>query len=84
MSSTPLEPIKSPESAAPILPDELVRNRGVIAWSSFFFALLQSICGAIVAINGLRLAIGIGVISPLARVQEQRWSDFIPTRFAFQ
>jgi hypothetical protein len=63
MSSTPLEPIKSPETAAPILPDELVRNRGVIAWSSFFFALLQSICGAVVAITGLRVAIGIGALA---------------------
>src|ERR1700761_8666428 len=63
MSSTPLEPIKSPDTAAPILPDELVRNRGVIAWSSFFFALLQSICGAVVAITGLRIAIGIGALA---------------------
>jgi len=60
MSSTPLEPLKSHEAVAPVLADELVRNRGVIAWSSFFFALLQSICGAIVAINSLRLVIGIG------------------------
>ena len=64
MSSTPLEPIKSAETAAaPMLPEELVRNRGVIAWSSFFFALLQSICGAVVAINGLRIAIGIGALA---------------------
>jgi hypothetical protein len=63
MSSTPLEPIKSQESAAPMVPDELVRNRGVIAWSSFLFALLQSICGAVVAIDGLRLAIGIGALA---------------------
>jgi hypothetical protein len=63
MSSAPLEPIKSQETAVPIVPDELVRNRGVIAWSSFFFALLQSICGAIVAIDGLRLAIGVGALA---------------------
>jgi hypothetical protein len=63
MSSTPLEPINSHENAAPMVPDELVRNRGVIAWSSFLFALLQSICGAIVAIDGLRLAIGIGALA---------------------
>src|SRR5258708_34098967 len=63
MSSTPLEPIKPAENAAPMVPEELVRNRGVIAWSSFFFALLQSICGAIVAINGLRIAIGIGALA---------------------
>jgi hypothetical protein len=63
MSSTPLEPLRSHEIPAPLVPDELVRNRGAIAWSSFFFALLQSICGAIVAINGLRLAIGIGSLA---------------------
>jgi hypothetical protein len=63
MSSTPIEPIKSAETAAPMLPEEMVRSRGVIAWSSFFFALLQSICGAIVAINGLRIAIGIGALA---------------------
>ena len=63
MSSTPLEPLKSHEAVAPVLADELVRNRGVIAWSSFFFALLQSICGAIVAINSLRLVIGIGSLA---------------------
>ncbi len=63
MSSTPLESIKSAETAAPMLPEEVMRNRGVIAWSSFFFALLQSICGAIVAIDGLRIAIGIGALA---------------------
>ena len=63
MPSTPLEPIKSAETAAPMLPEELVRNRGVIAWSSFFFALLQSICSAIVAIDALRIAIGIGALA---------------------
>jgi hypothetical protein len=46
-----------------MLPEELVHNRGVIAWSSFFFALLQSICAAVVAINGLRIAIGIGALA---------------------
>lgn len=63
MSSTPLKPIESQQTAASIVPDELVRNRRVIAWSGFFFALLQSICGAIVAINGLRIAIGIGAFA---------------------
>jgi len=49
-------------TVSPMVPDELVRNRGAIAWSSFLFALLQSICGAIVAIDGLRIAIGIGAL----------------------
>lgn len=33
--------------------------RGVVVWSSFFFALLQSICGFFLALSSLRLAIGI-------------------------
>jgi hypothetical protein len=44
-------------------PKELVAEQGLIAWSSFLFALLQSICSAVVAINGLRLAIGIGSLA---------------------
>jgi hypothetical protein len=43
--------------------NEARRSRGLIAWSSFLFALLQSICSAVVAINGLRLAIGIGSLA---------------------
>jgi hypothetical protein len=60
MSTKPLEPIGSREFPAPLVPSEVVRNQRLIAWSSFFMALLQSICASIVAINGLRLAIGIG------------------------
>ena len=63
MSTTPSEPIESRVITTPAVPDELVRRQGLIAWSSFFFAVLQSICGAVVAINGLRLAIGIGSLA---------------------
>jgi len=34
-------------------------TQGAIAWSSFFFALLQSVCTFLAALDGLRLAIGI-------------------------
>ena len=63
MSTTPSEPIESRVNTTPAVSDEVVHKQGLIAWSSFFFALLQSICGAIVAINGLRLAIGIGSLA---------------------
>jgi hypothetical protein len=56
MSTTPLKPLESQGN-------ELVRKQGLIAWSSFFFALLQSICTTVVAINGLRVAIGIGSLA---------------------
>jgi hypothetical protein len=58
MSTVPSEPIESS-----VVTNELVRKQGLIAWSGLFFAVLQSICGAVVAINGLRLAIGIGSLA---------------------
>jgi hypothetical protein len=45
-----------------IIPRDDDRTRGVIAWSSFFFALLQSICTFFLALSGVRLAIGIGSV----------------------
>jgi hypothetical protein len=48
---------------SPSIPQDIEHNQGAIAWSSFFLALLQSICGAVVAVNGLRLAIGIGSLA---------------------
>src|SRR5277367_1675941 len=32
---------------------------GLLGWSSFFFALLQSVCTFFIAVSGLRLLIGI-------------------------
>ena len=37
--------------------------RATIAWSSFFFALLQSICTFFAALEGVRLIIGIGSLA---------------------
>jgi hypothetical protein len=34
--------------------------QGAIAWSSFFFALLQSVCTFFAAANGLRFVVGVG------------------------
>jgi hypothetical protein len=63
MPTTPSAPIESRATTAPAVPNELVDKQGLIAWSGFFFALLQSICGAIVAIDGLRVAIGLGSLA---------------------
>jgi hypothetical protein len=35
----------------------------LINWSAFFFAVLQSICGAFIALNGVRLLIGVGAFA---------------------
>jgi len=58
MSTTPAE-LESSQS----LPAEHTRARGIVAWSSFGFALLQSVCTAVIALNGVRLAIGIGALA---------------------
>jgi hypothetical protein len=63
MSTTPA---KSSEFEAPQprpITGETGNAQGVIAWSGFFFALLQSICTFFVALDGFRLMIGIGSLA---------------------
>lgn len=60
MSTSPARVLEPVEGSG--LQDEAVPAHGVLAWSGFLFALLQSICGAVVALNGFRLAIGIGAL----------------------
>lgn len=59
MSTTPVELSESAGSP----PSEGLRARGVLAGWSFLFALLQSICGAAVLLNGFQIAIGIGALT---------------------
>lgn len=35
----------------------------VLGWSAFLFAILQSICSAFIALNGVRLLIGVGAFA---------------------
>jgi hypothetical protein len=42
---------------------EKVHARGWIGWSSVLFALLQSVCTLLMAMAGLRLALGIGTLA---------------------
>lgn len=42
---------------------ETSKPRGVLAWTGFVFALLQSLCTFFAAANGLRLAIGLGSLA---------------------
>lgn len=61
MSVTPI-PTTGPGDSSRLTLARETAAQGAIAWSSFVFAVLQSICTAVVAINGLRLAIGIGAL----------------------
>ena len=46
-----------------LMPSENERAQGVIGWSSFLFAVLQSICTFFAAVDGLRLVIGVGSLA---------------------
>ncbi len=62
-SGSSSKPVHSKGELRHILPREDGRTRGVIAWSSFFFAVLQSICTLFLALSGVRLVIGIGSVA---------------------
>ncbi len=47
-------------------PKILLVNAKLINWSSIVFALLQSVCSAVIAISGLRVAIGLGALAAAA------------------
>jgi hypothetical protein len=43
-------------------------NAKALTWSSLLFALLQSVCTAVIAISGLRVAIGLSALAAAAGV----------------
>jgi hypothetical protein len=57
VTTTPVRPLAPAEDAAR---ESAGRVQGAVAWSSFLFALLQSICTFFAAANGLRFAVGLG------------------------
>jgi hypothetical protein len=59
MTTTPVRPLAPTEDATREVAGKV---QGAIAWSSFFFALLQSVCTFFAAANGLRFAVGIGAL----------------------
>jgi len=68
MSSPTTEQIK--KSPDPSEPDPAVSapsvspvNAKLINWSALFFAVLQSVCSAFIALNGVRLLIGVGAFA---------------------
>jgi hypothetical protein len=41
----------------------MLNKPSLINWSAFLFAVLQSVCSAFIALNGVRLLIGIGAFA---------------------
>ncbi len=64
LSKAPPDTNQSDPSAPP--PKMLLVNAKLINWSSMVFALLQSVCSAVIAISGLRVAIGLGALAAAA------------------
>jgi hypothetical protein len=68
MSSPLTERLKEPPdtsetgTAAPPAKMLLV-NTKLISWSALLFAVLQSVCSALIALNGARLLIGVGALA---------------------
>src|SRR5712691_2357256 len=49
-------------------PKMLLVNTKVLNWSSIAFAILQSACTAVIAISGLRVAIGLSALAAAAGI----------------
>ena len=62
MSASSSKPLHSEGVLRQVIPVEEVRARGAIGWSSFLFAVLQSICTFFLALSWVRLLIGIGSV----------------------
>lgn len=68
MSSPARERLKESPDPSRLDPAEssqvvsLVNSR-LINWSALFFAVLQSVCSAFIALNGVRLLVGVGAFA---------------------
>jgi hypothetical protein len=61
----------NPETPAVDLatPNRPVDKRNwIVLWSSFFFALVQSLCTAVLAVSGIRVVIGLSALAAAAGV----------------
>lgn len=67
MPSVPVEP-PSQDAASDESRSRTIEAKRLLGWSTFFFALLQSICTFFIAVSGLRLVIGIGSLAMSAGV----------------
>jgi hypothetical protein len=71
MTSARAELDEAEDALSRVKPSETGKVQGVIAWSSLLFAVLQSVCSFFVALDGLRLVIGVGALASVAGAGEQ-------------
>ena len=63
----PVEARQTENAAAPPR-DNLPRRLKLLSWSGVIFAILQSACTAVIAISGLRVAIGLTALAAAAGI----------------
>ena len=59
-----LDPKEVPRDSA----DSLLSRLKLLSWSGIVFAILQSACTAVIAISGIRVAIGLGALAAAAGI----------------
>ncbi len=57
------ESSEAPQPESESTRDSLPVNTRLINWSAFLFAALQSVCSGFIALNGVRLLIGVGAFA---------------------
>jgi len=68
-NATPaLERTRTDAASAPSVASETSARTKLLTWSSFVFAVLQSFCTALVAISGIRVAIGLSALAAAAGI----------------
>jgi hypothetical protein len=71
MARNSSEVLESDDGLSQLMPSEMGKAQGVIGWSSLIFAVLQSVCTFFVALDGLRLLIGVGALASVVSAGEQ-------------
>jgi len=71
MTTPPVKQGKLEGALSRAMPSETGKTQGVIAWSRLTFAVLQSVCSFFVALDGLRLLIGVGALASVVGAGEQ-------------
>lgn len=68
MSSVTTQLQRPEDTSTQLIPVEVYKAQGMVAWSSFLFALLQSVCTVFATLDGLRLLIGVSSLALSASV----------------
>ena len=66
--SAPIEAKQINEKVDEHIAPQQERRSWIVLWTSFVFAFLQSVCTAVIAISGIRVAIGLSALAAAAGI----------------